>query len=375
VKSALDVHRALLAADIAHEMVRLRTPALSGDDLPRALGIPRESCAVVRCYRVTRRDGGTEVGAVLLRSGDTPDPASLLDAFQAVSIRPATGAEVNAATDYASALVSPICLPAKVRLLADAALGAAPAGTGVLYTPTGESGVALGISTRELLVASGARHQPHRRPARRARALGLATRCRERHRRRRRPGARSGTARGGTPHRLRTVRRGPPSPYIGRVGTPTQPNRRPLRRVDETSAGGLVLDRRGPEASGALIGRLDRRGRLLWSLPKGHVEPGETEEETAVREVMEETGIRGVVVGKLGTIDFWFVADGRRIHKTVHHFLLVAADPVAGLVLSDADVEVSEVAWVPLPDVTSKLAYADERRLLERVPDLLAETA
>jgi 8-oxo-dGTP pyrophosphatase MutT (NUDIX family) len=145
--------------------------------------------------------------------------------------------------------------------------------------------------------------------------------------------------------------------------------------VDETSAGGLVLDRRGPEARAALIGRLDRRGRLLWSLPKGHVEAGETEEDTAVREVMEETGIRGAVVGKLGTIDFWFVADGRRIHKTVHHFLLLAVDPVHGLVLSDEDVEVSEVAWVPLPEVPQRLAYADERRLLERVPDLLAETA
>jgi 8-oxo-dGTP pyrophosphatase MutT (NUDIX family) len=137
----------------------------------------------------------------------------------------------------------------------------------------------------------------------------------------------------------------------------------------------LVLDRRGPGANGALIGRLDRRGRLLWSLPKGHVERGETEEDTAVREVMEETGIRGAVVGKLGTIDFWFVADGRRIHKTVHHFLLVATDPVNGLELSDEDVEVSEVAWVPLGEVASRLAYADERRLLERVPDLLAETA
>jgi 8-oxo-dGTP pyrophosphatase MutT (NUDIX family) len=157
--------------------------------------------------------------------------------------------------------------------------------------------------------------------------------------------------------------------------TPTPPPRRPLRRVDETSAGGLVLDRRGPEASGALIGRLDRRGRLLWSLPKGHVEAGETEEQAAIREVAEETGIRGSVVGKLGSIDFWFVADGRRIHKTVHHFLLLADDPIGGLELSDEDVEVSEVAWVPLADLAAKLAYADERRLLERVPDLLAETA
>ena len=148
-----------------------------------------------------------------------------------------------------------------------------------------------------------------------------------------------------------------------------------MQRVDETSAGGLVLDRLGGTARGALIGRLDRRGRLLWSLPKGHVEAGETEPVTAVREVAEETGILGRVIGKLGVIDFWFVAEGRRVHKTVHHYLLLAADPVNGLELSDDDVEVSEVAWVPLDDVPARLAYADERRLLERVPALLAETA
>ena len=151
--------------------------------------------------------------------------------------------------------------------------------------------------------------------------------------------------------------------------------RRPMRRVDETSAGGLVLDRLGPDASGALIGRLDRRGRLLWSLPKGHLEAGETEQDTAVREVAEETGIHGRVIGKLGSIDFWFVAEGRRVHKTVHHFLLLAVDPVHGLELSDEDVEVSEVAWGPLGEVASRLAYADERRLLDRVADLLAESA
>ncbi|MCU1602663.1 MAG: hydrolase, partial [Frankiales bacterium] len=148
--------------------------------------------------------------------------------------------------------------------------------------------------------------------------------------------------------------------------------RRVLRRVDETSAGGLVLDGRGPDARGALIGRLDRRGRLLWSLPKGHVEAGETEPQTAVREVQEETGIQGEVLGKLGTIDFWFVADGRRIHKTVHHFLLLAT---GDLELSDEDVEVSEVAWVPVAEMAARLAYADERRLLDKVPELLSRSA
>jgi 8-oxo-dGTP pyrophosphatase MutT (NUDIX family) len=113
---------------------------------------------------------------------------------------------------------------------------------------------------------------------------------------------------------------------------PTPPRRRPtsartrvpLRRVDETSAGGLVLDLSGSTPLGALIGKQDRRGRLLWSLPKGHVEPGETAEQAAIREVAEETGINGEILGTLGTIDFWFVAEGRRVHKTVHHFLLRA---------------------------------------------------
>jgi ADP-ribose pyrophosphatase YjhB (NUDIX family) len=159
----------------------------------------------------------------------------------------------------------------------------------------------------------------------------------------------------------------PGPPASGRRAT-TRPAPR-LARVDETSAGGLVVDRSTGLARAALIARHDRRGRLVWSLPKGHVEAGETPEEAAVREVEEETGIRGSVVAPLGTIDFWFVAEQRRVHKTVHHFLLVAD----GGELSDDDVEVVEVAWVPLDEVPARLAYADERRLLAKVEGLLAE--
>jgi 8-oxo-dGTP pyrophosphatase MutT (NUDIX family) len=150
------------------------------------------------------------------------------------------------------------------------------------------------------------------------------------------------------------------------------PSRPRLRRVEETSAGGLVVDiTDGDVARAALIGRLDRRGRLLWSLPKGHVEAGETHEDTAVREVAEETGITGRVLARLGTIDFWFVADGRRVHKTVHHFLLLAQ----GGELSDEDIEVEQVEWVPLGQLADRLAYADERRLVEDVHTLLADSA
>lgn len=143
---------------------------------------------------------------------------------------------------------------------------------------------------------------------------------------------------------------------------------RPTAPTEETSAGGLVVDREQRRA--ALIGRLDRRGRMMWSLPKGHLERGETAAEAAVREVEEETGIRGRITAALGAIDFWFVADGKRIHKTVHHFLM---DRTGGELNAD-DPEVVEVAWVPLEEIGAKLAYADERRLLDKVSTLLAES-
>ncbi|HKS48808.1 MAG TPA: NUDIX hydrolase [Amycolatopsis sp.] len=153
-----------------------------------------------------------------------------------------------------------------------------------------------------------------------------------------------------------------------------RPRRRSRRRrgrrmntVDETSAGGLVVDQDRSRA--VLIGRLDRHGKLLWSLPKGHIEDGETIEQTAIREVKEETGISARVLEFLGTIDYWFVAERRRVHKTVHHFLLEAV----GGELSDEDVEVTEVAWMPIADLEERLAYTDERALVRKARQLFGD--
>lgn len=145
-----------------------------------------------------------------------------------------------------------------------------------------------------------------------------------------------------------------------------------LRTVRETSAGGLVLsglDQPFDQLKAVLIGRIDRRGRMMWSLPKGHIETGETAEQTAIREIAEETGVAGAVVAPLGKIDYWFVSDGRRIHKTVHHFLL----RYTGGELSDADYEVSAVAWVPLTDLPRRLTYSDERRLARTAESVIAD--
>ncbi|AIG64886.1 NUDIX hydrolase [Corynebacterium atypicum] len=151
---------------------------------------------------------------------------------------------------------------------------------------------------------------------------------------------------------------------------------------NETSAGGLVVsglfEARQPDGQldlsrvyVALIGRLDRRGRFLWSMPKGHVEAGETPRQTAQREVWEETGIHGEVFAELGVIDYWFVSEGVRIHKTVHHHLLRYRDGY----LNDDDPEVTEVTWVPVDHLIERLAYADERKLARRGLDMLPELA
>ncbi len=161
----------------------------------------------------------------------------------------------------------------------------------------------------------------------------------------------------------------PAPPKVARPGPRRhQPGR--LRTVHETSAGGLVvdgLDRPREEQLAALIGRMDRRGRMLWSLPKGHIEQGETAEQTAMREVAEETGIRGDVLAALGSIDYWFVTEGRRVHKTVHHYLM----RFSGGELCDEDVEVTEVAWVPIAELPHRLSYADERKLARVAHELI----
>ena len=136
------------------------------------------------------------------------------------------------------------------------------------------------------------------------------------------------------------------------------------KRVDEVSAGGLVIDATG--TMGLLIGRYDLKDltgkRILWSLPKGHIEEGETPEQAAIREVAEETGITSSITKSLGVIDFWFMAGGKRIHKTVHHFMFTE---VGGTLLAQES-EVDEVSWFPLSEIVERLAYPDEKKLIAK---------
>ncbi|BDA64313.1 hypothetical protein MANAM107_11470 [Actinomyces capricornis] len=140
--------------------------------------------------------------------------------------------------------------------------------------------------------------------------------------------------------------------------------------VDETSAGGLVVDVQNGQAFTAVIARRNRGGRLEWCLPKGHLEGRETPQEAAVREIAEETGITSRVLRHLATIDYWFAGDEHRVHKVVHHFLLEAMGGDL-TTANDPDHEAEDVAWVALDDVARRLAYPNERRIVAAARKIL----
>jgi mutator protein MutT len=135
---------------------------------------------------------------------------------------------------------------------------------------------------------------------------------------------------------------------------------RELPVVREYSAGGLVFN---DQNEIAIIARYSRSGHLEWCLPKGHIEKGETPEQTAVREIHEETGILGEVVNSIATIDYWFTGDEQRIHKLVHHYVLrrISGDLSVD---EDPDHEAEEAVWVRFQDLQNTLSYPNERRIV-----------
>ena len=130
------------------------------------------------------------------------------------------------------------------------------------------------------------------------------------------------------------------------------------RVKDAVSAGGIVW--RAADGGGIEVVLCGRRSDNLWVLPKGTPDPGETIEQTALREVREETGLVVKTGLRLPTIEYWFVANGTRYHKFVHHWLM---EPIGGN-FADHDTEFDEVRWVEMDEAATMLTYPNERRVL-----------
>jgi 8-oxo-dGTP pyrophosphatase MutT (NUDIX family) len=140
-----------------------------------------------------------------------------------------------------------------------------------------------------------------------------------------------------------------------------------LRTSTATSAGGIVV-RHEKGQPWLVVGsrRRERDGRT-WTLPKGTPNPGESREETALREVEEETGLQVRITRPLESIEYWFVQSGTRIHKTVHYFLM---EPAGGD-LARHDHEFDEVRWIPFEAAPRMLTFETERTLVAHAAALL----
>ena len=140
-----------------------------------------------------------------------------------------------------------------------------------------------------------------------------------------------------------------------------------LRTATATSAGGIVVRSQGGEHQLVVGSRRRDRNIVTWTLPKGTPNVGETREQTATREVAEETGLDVRITAPFDSIEYTFVQRGMRIHKTVVYFLM---EPTGGD-LARHDHEFEDVRWVSFAAAQRLLTFETERALVARAAEVL----
>jgi 8-oxo-dGTP pyrophosphatase MutT (NUDIX family) len=156
--------------------------------------------------------------------------------------------------------------------------------------------------------------------------------------------------------------------------------------VREISAGGVVLREISgvwhvaliePQKELAADGPVPKKPpKAALALPKGLIDPGETAQVAAVREVREETGLTAEILAKLADTRYVYVrkwGDGERVFKIVSFYLLRYVSGEIDDVVEAMRVEVKRAAWIPLPEASSRLMYSNERKVLHIAEEYLAQ--
>ncbi len=147
----------------------------------------------------------------------------------------------------------------------------------------------------------------------------------------------------------------------------------------QVSAGGVAYRQNGERAGVVLIDValifVRFRGKERWQLPKGLVDAGETAEESALREIREETGLTTTLTAPLDVIEYWYVGQskGRRVrfHKFVHFFLCQYVD---GEISNHDPREVLAARWVPIDEAADLLAFSSEKKVVRQAKTMLTAT-
>lgn len=139
---------------------------------------------------------------------------------------------------------------------------------------------------------------------------------------------------------------------------PSTGTSKPQKSKAEYSAGGIVRD-----GDNLLMIKVSKKDGMVWTFPKGHLEPGESDETAAVREVLEETGYVCEILAPFERVEYFFHRDQQVIKKVVTWFLMKALRKTGSF---DPE-EIMESEWVSIEDATRRVTYMSDKQLIAKL--------